>query len=75
MSMLWGTPLVGFVFNLLGANVEGRFLYFGSTLSEIPYLSVADRTVSDGARLLGHYFSSVWNSTRKHAAHGQLHCL
>jgi hypothetical protein len=40
---------------LLGANVEGRFLYFGSTLFEIPYLSVVDRTVSDGAKLLGHY--------------------
>jgi hypothetical protein len=61
MSVLWGTPLFGFVLNLLGANVEGRLLYFGSTLSEIPYLSLADRTVSDGARLLGHYavFSNV----------------
>jgi hypothetical protein len=55
MSDLWGTPLFGFVLNLLGANVEGRFLYFGSTLFEIPYLSVVDRTVSDGAKLLGHY--------------------
>jgi acyl-CoA synthetase (AMP-forming)/AMP-acid ligase II/acyl carrier protein len=61
MSVLWGTPLFGFVLNLLGANVEGRFLFFGTTLFEIPYLSVADRTVSDGAKLLGHYavFSNV----------------
>jgi hypothetical protein len=55
MSVLWGTPLFGFVLHLLGANVEGRFLYFGNTLFEIPYLSVADRTVSDGAKLVGHY--------------------
>ncbi len=53
--------MLGFVFKSLGANVEGRFLYFGSTLYEIPYLSVADRTVSDGARLFGHYavFSNI----------------
>jgi hypothetical protein len=55
MSVLWGTPMLGLVLNLLGANVEGRFLYFGSILYEIPYLSVADRTVSDGGKLLGHY--------------------
>jgi hypothetical protein len=47
--------MLGLVLNLLGANVEGRFIYFGSTLYEIPYLSVADRTVSDGGKLLGHY--------------------
>jgi acyl-CoA synthetase (AMP-forming)/AMP-acid ligase II len=60
MSVLWGTPLFGFVLNLLGANVEGRFLFFGSYLFEIPYLSVADRTVSDGAKLVGH--SSVYSN-------------
>jgi hypothetical protein len=54
MSVLWGTPLFGFVLKLLGANVEGRFLFLGSYLLEIPYLSVADRTVSDGAKLTGH---------------------
>jgi hypothetical protein len=61
MSVLWGTPLFGFFLNLLGANVEGRFLFFGTTLFDIPYLSVADRTVSDGARLFGHYavFSNI----------------
>jgi hypothetical protein len=54
MSVLWGTPLFGFLLKLLGADVEGRFLFFGSYLLEIPYLSVADRTVSDGAKLTGH---------------------
>jgi hypothetical protein len=41
--------------NLLGANVEGRFLYFGRNLFDIPYLSIADRTLSDGARIFGHH--------------------
>jgi hypothetical protein len=62
MSVFWGTPIVGFVLNLLGANVDGRFLYFDSTHYEIPYyLSVADRTVSDWAKLLGHsaVFSNI----------------
>jgi hypothetical protein len=61
MSVLWGTPLFGFVLNLLGANIEGRFIYFGTNLFEIPYLSIADRTVSDGAKFSGHsaVFSNV----------------
>jgi hypothetical protein len=36
MSVLWGTPLFGFVLNLLGANVEGRFLYCGKIFTKYP---------------------------------------
>lgn len=54
-SLLWGTPMFSFVLKLLGANVEGHLLYFGFRVYDPAYITFTDRTISDGATIVGHY--------------------
>jgi hypothetical protein len=54
VTILWGTQLFNDVARLFGASIEGRTLYFGNRMYDGPFLTVSNRTVSDGTQLSGH---------------------
>jgi hypothetical protein len=54
VTILWGTQLFNDVARIFGASIEGRALYFGNRMYDGPFLTVSNRTVSDGSQLCGH---------------------
>jgi hypothetical protein len=54
VTILWGTQLFNDIARLFGSIIEGRTLYFGNRMYDGPFLTVSNRTVSDGSYLCGH---------------------
>ncbi|CAB9504037.1 Putative fatty-acid--CoA ligase FadD21 [Seminavis robusta] len=54
VTILWGTQLFNDVARLFGSTIDGRALYFGNRMYDGPFLTVSNRTVSDGSQLCGH---------------------
>jgi len=53
--LLFGTPFFGKVLQVFGSTVEGRLLFFGEVVQDIPLLSFADKTIVDNSIVTGHH--------------------
>eukprot|EP00541_Cyclophora_tenuis_P018369 CAMPEP_0116545510 /NCGR_PEP_ID=MMETSP0397-20121206/2710_1 /TAXON_ID=216820 /ORGANISM="Cyclophora tenuis, Strain ECT3854" /LENGTH=134 /DNA_ID=CAMNT_0004069835 /DNA_START=134 /DNA_END=538 /DNA_ORIENTATION=- len=65
--LLYGTPYFSLLLKLLGAQVEGELLYFGSVLQDPYSITFADKTIVDESAVTGHHqvFSTLTRSATK----------
>lgn len=54
IRLTYGSPIFSFMAWMAGVSFEGRALYFGERLHDSRLIIVGDKTVIDGATLVGH---------------------
>ena len=62
----FGSPLFSAMARFMGAKIPGRALYFGDIFYDLPYVTLNDRTVIDGARVLCSHFQVYWDTRLGH---------
>ncbi|CAB9527997.1 Putative fatty-acid--CoA ligase FadD21 [Seminavis robusta] len=54
LAIFWGTPFFNWFLQGMGCNVEGRALFFGVRLYDLPLVTIKDKTIIDSSIVSGH---------------------
>eukprot|EP00797_Seminavis_robusta_P016332 Sro2436_g327620.1 Putative fatty-acid--CoA ligase FadD21 (437) ;mRNA; r:11255-12565 len=54
LPIFWGTPFFNWFLQGMGCNIEGRALFFGVRLYDLPLVTIKDKTIIDSCIVSGH---------------------